>query len=114
MLFKIQDALLRTLYPIRKLAWPLLAVGALSFPGMIGLAVVLPDIRADVLYIGWVAGLAILMLGILVAMSRREPPPKRGLVNRVSRLWESVVFLLWIGCLAVFLSLAVKIITFSQ
>lgn len=113
MFFTIQDFLLRRLYPARKLAWPLLILGALTFPGMIAVAVVQPDLRAEQLFIGLVAGLGILMMGILLSISRLEPPPKQGFGNRLMRVWESLVFLGWLLCLVVFLSLAVKIITFS-
>lgn len=113
MIFKIQNFLLQKLYPARKLAWPLLVLGALAFPGMIALASVRPDLQAETLFIGWVAALGILMLGVLLSMSRSEPLPAQGLRNRLLRIWESLVFLLWLGCLVVFLSLAVKIITFS-
>lgn len=114
MLLKVQDKVLRAFHPARKLAWPLLIVGALSFPGMVLLAVVRPDLDTDLMYIGWVAGLGVLMLGILMSMSRPESLPKQGLVNRLLRIWESLVFLMWLICLVVFLSLAVKIITFTQ
>lgn len=113
MLVKIQNFLLQKLYPARKLAWPLLLLGAASFPAMILLAAFQPDLKAEVIFIGWVAGLGVLMLGILLSMSRQDPPPKQGLVNHLLRLWETLVFLIWLVCLVVFLSLAVKIITFN-
>lgn len=113
MLFRLQDRLLCGLYPIRRAAWPLLGLGTLSFPAMVGLAVVLPEMDADYLFIGWVTGLALVLLGILTSMSRPEALPKKGVRNHLARLWETLVFWLWLVCLAVFASLAIKILTFT-
>lgn len=112
-MLRLQHQVLRLFHPLRPLAWPLLILGALSFPALIALAVAKPDLRGDQLFIGWVAGLAVLLMGILVSISRAEAPPRQGLGNQVKRIWETLVFWAWLLCLVAFLSLAVKILTFQ-
>ncbi len=113
MLLRLQDRTLRLLHPLRALTWPALILGALSFPAMIAVAIVRPDLSGEQLFIGWVAGLGVLLLGILLSISRAEAAPKRGVRNRLNRMWETLVFWAWLVCLVAFLSLAVKLISFS-
>lgn len=113
MLVKLQNALLLKLYPIRKLAWPLMVIGLMSFPVILLAAILDPSLGNDLLFAGWVAGLGALLMGALLTMSRPEPLPKGGLRNGARRLWETIVFWLWLASLVVFLSLAIKIISLS-
>lgn len=113
MMMRLQHGVLRLFHPLRFLAWPMLILGALSFPGMIGVAVAYPDLRGDQLFIGYVAGLGILMMGILLSISRPEAPSNEGLANKARLAWETLVFWLWLACMVAFLSLAVKILTFN-
>ncbi|GGX48362.1 hypothetical protein [Saccharospirillum salsuginis] len=113
MLMRLQHRVLKLFHPLRFLTWPLLILGTLSFPAMIAVAVAFPDLRGDQLFTGWVAGLGLLLMGILLAISRPEGPSNEGLGNKLRLFWETLVFWAWLVCLVAFLSLAVKIITFS-
>jgi len=114
MLFRFQDRLLRSLYPIKPAAGWLLGLGILSLPALLGIAVFRPQTETDVLFIGLVCGLGIVLFGILVSMSRAEAAPKDGLGNRLRRFWEGLVFWCWLGCLVLVISLALKIVSFSS
>ncbi|MHA7878724.1 MAG: hypothetical protein ACX931_02960 [Saccharospirillum sp.] len=113
MLAQLQNTLLLKLYPLRKLAWPLMILGLATFPVVLLVAIMQPSVGNDVLFAGWVAGLGALLKGALLTMSRAEPLPKGGLRNQARRLWETLVFWLWLVSLLVFLSLAIKIISLS-
>lgn len=113
MLSKLQNSLLLKLYPFRKLAWPLMIVGLITFPAILLAAILEPTLGNDLLFAGWVAGLGALLMGALLALSRPEPLPRGGIRNGARRLWETLVFWLWLVSLAVFLSLAIKFISLS-
>lgn len=113
MLSKLQNTLLLKLYPIRKLAWPLMILGLISFPTILLVAILEPTLGNDLLFAGWVAGLGLLLMGALLTLTRAEPLPRGGLRNGARRLWEALVFWLWLASLLVFLSLAIKIISLS-
>lgn len=113
MLFRIQDRLLRSLFPLKPLARPLLWLGILSIPALFGVAIVRPQTTTLTLFIGLVSGLTLLLFAILVALSRAEAAPKAGLGNRLKRFWEALVFWSWVGCLLLVLGLALKIFSFS-
>lgn len=114
MLFRIQDRLLRSLYPIKPAARWLLWLGILAFPALFGVAILRPETDNGTLFIGLVSGLAILLFGILVSLSRPQAAPKSGFGNRLHRFWEALVFWGWLGCLVLVLSLALKIVSFSD
>ncbi|PTY37562.1 hypothetical protein BGP77_13780 [Saccharospirillum sp. MSK14-1] len=114
MLFRFQDRLLRTLYPVRPAAGWLLWLGILSFPALFAVAVFRPQTDTGLLFIGLVCGLSVVLFGILVSMSRPEAAPKQGLSNRLRRFWEGLVFWGWLACLVLVASLAMKIVSFSS
>lgn len=109
----LQHATLVRLYPMRRLAWPLMTLGALVFPAMIGWAVAHPELNGDELFAGFVAGLGLVLLGALLALTRPEKDPPKGLRQRARHLWETLVFWSWLLSLLVFASLAIKILSFS-
>ncbi|WP_220432609.1 hypothetical protein [Saccharospirillum alexandrii] len=112
-LMTLQHATLVRLYPMRRLAWPLMTLGALVFPAMIGWAVAHPELNGDELFTGFVAGLGLVLLGALLALTRPEKDPPKGLRQRARHLWETLVFWSWLVSLLVFASLAIKILSFS-
>ena len=114
MLFRFQDRLLRTLYPVKPAAGWLLWLGILSFPALLGVAIFQPQTDTNLLFVGLVCGMSIVLFGILVSMSRPQAAPKAGLGNRLKRFWEGLVFWGWLGCLVLVVSLALKIISFSS
>lgn len=114
MLFRFQDRLLRALYPLKPLANTMLWLGVLSVPLCFGFAIFRPHTSTASLFIGFVAGLGLVLFGILVSLARPVAAPKSGLRNRLKRFWEAVVFWGWIGCLLVVVSLALKIFSFSS
>lgn len=109
----LQNTLLQKIYPLRKLAWPLMILGLITFPAILLAAILEPSLGNDLLFAGWVAGLGFLLMGALLTLSRPEPLPRGGLRNGARRLWETLVFWLWLVSLVVFLSLAVKIVSLS-
>ncbi|MFG1495785.1 hypothetical protein ABMA57_04050 [Saccharospirillum sp. HFRX-1] len=114
MLFRFQDRLLRTLYPVKPAAGWLLGLGILCFPVLLGVAVWRPQTDTGLLFIALVCGLSVVLFGILVSMSRPQAAPKAGLGNRLRRFWEGLVFWCWLGCLVLVISLALKIVSFSS
>lgn len=112
-LMTLQHATLVRLYPVRQLAWPLMILGALLFPAMIGWAVANPELSGDELFTGFIAGLGLVLLGALLALTRPAQDPPKGLRQRARHLWETLVFWSWLVSLIVFASLAIKILSFS-
>jgi hypothetical protein len=112
-LMTLQHATLVGLYPLRGLAWPLMILGTLVIPGMIALAVARPELSGDELFTGFVAGLGLILLGAICAMTRPEKDPPKGLRQRARHVWETLVFWSWLVSLLVFVSLAIKIVSFS-
>ncbi|MEX2320950.1 MAG: hypothetical protein WD668_06325 [Saccharospirillum sp.] len=112
-LMTLQHATLVRLYPMRRLAWPLMTLGALVFPAMIAWAVARPELSGDELFTGFVAGLGLVLLGAILALSRPEKDPPKGLRQRARHGWETLVFWSWLVSLLVFASLALKVLSFS-
>lgn len=110
---KLQHAMLVGLYPVKRLAWPLMILGTLVFPGMIAVAVAQPELSGDRLFTGFVAGLGLVLLGAILALTRQEKDPPTGLRQRAKHLWETLIFWSWLVSLLVFMSLAIKIISFT-
>lgn len=113
MLFRLQDRLLRGLYPVKPAAAWLLWLGIVSFPALFGVAILRPETDNGSLFIGLVSGLGILLFGILLSLSRPQAAPKSGFGNRLNRFWEALVFWSWLGCLLLVAGLAFKIVSFN-